>query len=321
MHRLRRGFRAHHARGLCVRLPQPQARPRGGCRQVHRLRQVHPERLPSVMLSTPSIQNRKTQGRIGPVTCVGCGVCSQICPVQAISGPENARPVHANNPFSHHRRRRGQEPFWRATCSPRSGCGSATTRRNPTSSGWPCAAPWSAISSGAARSRAHDDEGSADYYISFEWLEGLRRMAYQPGHRDPRQRLAHRSRGGQLGSGRIPAVEGIRNTMRERCAALHVLPAAPWPWIWATPVYSTASSWASCPCSWAGTGTFGAPPWRTPSPQGTRPERQGLRRRAFLRAVGHPRTADPHSAGRTDRIGGSPAPLGLPLLFCEASHV
>ena len=22
--------------------------------------------------------------------CVGCGVCSQICPVKAISGPENA---------------------------------------------------------------------------------------------------------------------------------------------------------------------------------------------------------------------------------------
>lgn len=25
---------------------------------------------------------------------------------------------------------------------------------------------------------AKKDEGSADYYISFEWLEGLRRMAY-----------------------------------------------------------------------------------------------------------------------------------------------
>ena len=32
----------------------------------------------------------KRKARIEPVTCVGCGVCSQICPVQAISGPENA---------------------------------------------------------------------------------------------------------------------------------------------------------------------------------------------------------------------------------------
>ena len=53
------------------------------------------------------------------------------------------------------------------------------------------------------------DEGSADYYISFEWLEGLRRMAYT----NP--------------DTVIPAVEGIRNPMRERCAALHVLPATP----------------------------------------------------------------------------------------------
>ena len=56
------------------------------------------------------------------------------------------------------------------------------------------------------------DEGSADYYISFEWLEGLRRM-------DP---VAVSS-----GQAEYPAVEGIRNTMRERCAALHVLPATP----------------------------------------------------------------------------------------------
>ena len=46
---------------------------------------------PSVVLSDavhPKTGKRKA--RIEPVTCVGCGVCSQICPVQAISGPENA---------------------------------------------------------------------------------------------------------------------------------------------------------------------------------------------------------------------------------------
>ena len=111
------------------------------------------------------------------------------------------------------------------------------------------------------------DEGSADYYISFEWLEGLRRMAYT---NPDTVILANDWRIDPVavssGQAEYPAVEGIRNTMRERCAALHVLPATPWPWIWATPVYSTASSWASCPCSWAGTGTSGAPPWRTPSP-------------------------------------------------------
>ena len=60
------------------------------------------------------------------------------------------------------------------------------------------------------------DEGSADYYISFEWLEGLRRMAYT----NPDTVIL-------ANDWRIDPVEGIRNTMRERCAALHVLPATP----------------------------------------------------------------------------------------------
>ena len=70
------------------------------------------------------------------------------------------------------------------------------------------------------------DEGSADYYISFEWLEGLRRMAYT---NPDTVILANDWRIDPVavssGQAEYPAVEGIRNTMRERCAALHVLPA------------------------------------------------------------------------------------------------
>ena len=72
------------------------------------------------------------------------------------------------------------------------------------------------------------DEGSADYYISFEWLEGLRRMAYT---NPDTVILANDWRIDPVavssGQAEYPAVEGIRNTMRERCAALHVLPATP----------------------------------------------------------------------------------------------
>ena len=143
------------ARGLRVRLPQPQARPCGGCRQVHRLRQVHPERLPlgRTLRRRPS-QNGKTQGphRAGHLRRLrrllpdlsrkghlrpGKRIGARLCKQPVFSSPASA----------------DREPFWRATCSPRSGCGSATTRRSPTSSGWPCAAvPLSAISSGATRS-------------------------------------------------------------------------------------------------------------------------------------------------------------------------
>lgn len=72
------------------------------------------------------------------------------------------------------------------------------------------------------------DEGMADYYISFEWLEGLRRMAYtnvqtvvlaNDWRIDP---VAVSS-----GQADYPAVDGIREHMTQACRALHVIPATP----------------------------------------------------------------------------------------------
>ena len=65
-------------------------------------------------------------------------------------------------------------------------------------------------------------------YDAKKWLEGLRRMAYT---NPDTMILANDWRIDPVavssGQAEYPAVEGIRNTMRERCAALHVLPATP----------------------------------------------------------------------------------------------
>lgn len=112
------------------------------------------------------------------------------------------------------------------------------------------------------------DEGSADYYISFEWLEGLRRMAYT---NPDTVILANDWRIDPVavssGQAEYPAVEGIRNTMRERCAALHVLPATPMAVDMGNArVFNSIIMGKLSLLVGRGPGTSGAPPWRTPSP-------------------------------------------------------
>ena len=72
------------------------------------------------------------------------------------------------------------------------------------------------------------DEGSADYYISFEWLEGLRRMAYT---NPDTVILANDWRIDRVsvssGQADYPDEDGIRAAIRERCAGLREIPATP----------------------------------------------------------------------------------------------
>ena len=56
------------------------------------------------------------------------------------------------------------------------------------------------------------DRGTADYYLSFEWLEGLRRL-------DPVSVSS--------GQADYPDEDGIRAAIRERCAGLREIPATP----------------------------------------------------------------------------------------------
>jgi len=72
------------------------------------------------------------------------------------------------------------------------------------------------------------DRGTADYYLSFEWLEGFRRLVYTSKNTivfandwriDPVSVSS--------GQAEYPDVDGIRATMRERCASLKEIPATP----------------------------------------------------------------------------------------------
>ncbi len=70
------------------------------------------------------------------------------------------------------------------------------------------------------------DQATADFYISFEWLEGLRRMTYT----NPRTViLANDWRIDPVvvssGQAEYPDIDGIRTKMKEHCGALHVVPA------------------------------------------------------------------------------------------------
>lgn len=153
---------------------------------------------------TPSIQNGKTQGRIDRSPASAAASLPDLSR-KAISGPENARPFMQTTRFLI-TGVGGREPFWRATCSPVGlRLGYDAKKSDILGLAVRGGSVVSHIIWGDKVRAPMIDEGSADCYISFEWLEGLAPHGlHQPGHRDPRQRLAHRSRGGQFGTGRIP---------------------------------------------------------------------------------------------------------------------
>ena len=152
------------------------------------------------------------------------------------------------------------------------------------------------------------DEGSADYYISFEWLEGLRRMAYT---NPDTVILANDWRIDPVavssGQAEYPAVEGIRNTMRERCAALHVLPATPMAVDMGNARVFNSIIMGKLSLLVGGDGDV----WRSAVA-------------AFLQAVGHPpaRPAPIIPGGPYGQDRRLPPPLrAVSPSFCEASHV
>lgn len=169
------------------------------------------------------------------------------------------------------------------------------------------------------------DEGSADYYISFEWLEGLRRMAYT---NPDTVILANDWRIDPVavssGQAEYPAVEGIRNTMRERCAALHVLPATPMAVDMGNArVFNSIIMGKLSLLVGGDRDVLALRRGGHRRPQGTRLN-VGLRRRAFLRAVGHPpaRPAPIIPGGPYGQDRRLPPPLrAVSPSFCEASHV
>ena len=70
------------------------------------------------------------------------------------------------------------------------------------------------------------DKGTADCYLSFEWLEGLRHLGYTHKNtlvfaNDWRIDPVSVSSGAAV----YPSVDSIRAAMREHCACLHEIPA------------------------------------------------------------------------------------------------
>lgn len=72
------------------------------------------------------------------------------------------------------------------------------------------------------------NEGTADFYVSFEWLEGLRRLPYTGKHSVV---LANDWRIDPVsvssGQADYPAVDSIRERMAQSCSGVYVVPATP----------------------------------------------------------------------------------------------
>ncbi|MFR4120277.1 MAG: indolepyruvate oxidoreductase subunit beta [Bilophila wadsworthia] len=169
------------------------------------------------------------------------------------------------------------------------------------------------------------DRGTADYYLSFEWLEGLRRLVYT--NKDTVV-LANDWRIDPVsvssGQADYPDEDGIRAAIRERCAGLREIPATPLAVEMGNARVFNSVMMGGLAQLVGGRGRLALRRGGHRRPQGTRPERQGLRRRAFLRAVGHPPARpDPiipgGPYGQDRRL---PPPLrAVSPSFCEASHV
>ena len=177
-----------------------------------------------------------------------------------------------------HRSRSARQPARRPTSYSKNGHVQTLVNEGDVAQASPCAAaPWSATSSGAKTSaRPMIDRGTADYYLSFEWLEGLRRLVYT--NKDTVV-LANDWRIDPVavssGQAEYPAVEAS-GTPCGNAAPRSTSSPPPHGRGYGNARDSTASSWASCPCSWAGRGRLALRRGGHRRPQGTRPERQGL---------------------------------------------
>ena len=113
------------------------------------------------------------------------------------------------------------------------------------------------------------DRGTADYYLSFEWLEGLRRLVYT--NKDTVV-LANDWRIDPVsvssGQADYPDEDGIRAAIRERCAGLREIPATPLAVEMGNARVFNSVMMGGWPSSSGATPTSGAPS----SPTGSRPK-------------------------------------------------